>query len=140
MLVFEIVPLTVIAPRHADTGPSVTGAVGTIGAPGAVDGGAQTWPPGLGGVGAAHPAWASASRFSLRIAFCIGDRFLQRGATALVSTGANRTAGEDRQREQASGWPALLRRYRGANSGHRPDPHLSPLGTGENLDTPAAGW
>ena len=42
-----IVPLTVIAPRHVDTGPSVIGAVG---APGADVGGAQTWPPGLGGV------------------------------------------------------------------------------------------
>ena len=39
MLVLEIVPPTVIAPRHVVTGPSVIGAAG---APGAVDGGAQT--------------------------------------------------------------------------------------------------
>ncbi len=39
MLVLLIVPPTVIAPRHVDTGPSVIGAAG---APGVVLGGAQT--------------------------------------------------------------------------------------------------
>src|SRR5687768_2849963 len=60
-----IVPLTVISPpRHVETGPSVTGAPGGAG-------GAHTAPPGLGAVGAAQPACASASRLSFRTRFAI---------------------------------------------------------------------
>ena len=103
MLVLVIVPLTVIAPRHVETGPSVTGAVGTLGAPGAVDGGAQTWPPGLGGVGAAHPACASASRFSFRIAFCIADRSSNVAPPLWCRPPINRTAEADRRRETPPG-------------------------------------
>ena len=67
-----IVPRTVIIPgRHGVTGPS------SIRGPGA-DGGAQTSPPGLGGVGAAHPARSASNFFSFSSGFGTGHSLRRR--------------------------------------------------------------
>jgi hypothetical protein len=72
-----IVPFTVIMPgRHGVMGPSSTRGPGALG-------GAQTSPPGLGGVGAAQPARSASSFFSFNSGF--GTRHSLRDGVSAVS-------------------------------------------------------